>query len=129
MDERGAGWVLFAGIVLIWGGIMKIFDANWAFRYHGVLPSNLEAGIFGHSLKTYAWVDLGVAAILLICGVLVIKGSRFARWVGIIAAVIAGVSAIWWMPFYPVWAFVYIVIAALVVYALAVYGGDRQTVS
>ena len=33
------------------------------------------------------------------------------------------------MPFYPVWAFVYIVIAALVVYALAVYGGDRQTVS
>ena len=75
MDERGAGWVLFAGIVLIWGGIMKIFDANWAFRYHGVLPSNLEAGIFGHSLKTYAWVDLGVAAILLICGDLVIKGS------------------------------------------------------
>ena len=36
MEERGAGWVLFAGIVLIWGGIMKIFDANWAFRYHGV---------------------------------------------------------------------------------------------
>ncbi len=83
MDERAAGWVLFAGIVLIWGGIMKIFDANWAFRYHGVLPSNLEAGIFGHSLKTYAWVDLGVAAILLICGVLVIKGSRFARWAAV----------------------------------------------
>ena len=76
MDERGAGWVLFAGIVLIWGGIMKIFDANWAFRYHGVVPSNLEAGILGHSLKTYAWVDLGVAVNLLICGVLVIKGSR-----------------------------------------------------
>ena len=55
--------------------------------------------------------------------------SSRSRWVGIVAAVIAGVSAIWWMPFYPVWAFVYIVIAALVVYALAVYGGDRQTVS
>ena len=53
----------------------------------------------------------------------------FARWVGIIAAVIAGVSALWWMPFYPVWAFVYIVITALVVYALAVYGGDRERVS
>ena len=129
MEERDAGWVLFAGIVLIWGGIMKIFDANGAFRYHGVLPSNLEAGIFGRSLKTYAWVDLAVAAILLICGVLVIRGPRSARWVGIVAAVIAGVSAIWWMPFYPVWAFVYIVIAALVVYALAVYGGERQTVS
>ena len=31
--------------------------------------------------------------------------------------------------FHPVGAFVYIVIAALVIYSLAVYGGERQTVS
>jgi len=30
------------------------------------------------------------------------------------------------MPFYPIWSFVYIFIAALVIYALAVYGGDRE---
>jgi hypothetical protein len=126
VDDRGEGWVLFAGIVLIWAGIMKVFDAIWAFRYHGVLPSNLEAAIFGHSLKTYGWVDLVVAAILIICGFLVISGSGFARWVGIVAAVIAGISAIWWMPYYPIWAFAYIFIAALVIYALAVYGGDRE---
>ena len=86
MEHRGDGWVLFAGIVLIWAGIMKVFDAIWAFRYHGVLPSNLEAAIFGHSLKTYGWVDLIVAAILIICGLLVIGRSAFARWVGIVGA-------------------------------------------
>jgi hypothetical protein len=128
MENRGTGWLLFAGIVLIWGGIMKVFDAIWAFSYHGVLPYNLEAGIFGHSLKTYGWVDLGVAAILLICGFLVVGGSSFARWVGIVAAVIAGISAIWWIAFYPIWAFVYIFIAALVIYALAVYGGEPEVV-
>jgi len=105
---------------------MKVFDAIWAFRYHGVLPYNLEAAIFGHSLKTYGWVDLAVAAILIICGFLVISGSGVARWVGLVAAAIAGISAIYWMPFYPVWSFVYIFIAALVIYALAVYGGDRE---
>ena len=126
MESRGEGWVLFAGVMLIWGGIMKVFDAIWAFRYHGVLPSNLEAAVFGHSLKTYGWVDLIVAAILIICGFLVMSGSGFARWVGIVAAVIAGISAIYWMPFYPIWSFVYIFIAALVIYALAVYGGDRD---
>jgi hypothetical protein len=129
VEHRGEGWVLFAGIVLIWGGIMKVFDAIWAFRYHGVLPSNFEAALFGHSLKTYGWVDLAVAAILIICGFLVIGGSGIGRWVGIVAAVIAGISAIWWMPFYPVWGFVYIFIAALVIYALAVYGGDREGLS
>ncbi len=126
MDQRGEGWIVFAGVVLIWGGIMKVFDAIWAFRYHGVLPSNFEAAIFGHSLKTYGWVDLVVAAILILSGFWVIAGSSIARWVGIVAAVIAGISAIWWMPYYPVWGFVYVFIAALVIYALAVYGGDRE---
>jgi hypothetical protein len=126
MDQRGDGWIVFAGVVLIWGGIMKVFDAIWAFRYHGVLPSNLEAAVFGRSLKTYGWIDLIVAAILIICALMVFSGSNVGRWVGIFAGVLAGVSAIWWMPFYPVWSLVYIFIAALVVYALAAYGGDRE---
>ena len=72
MEQRGEGWVLFAGIMLGLGGIMKIFDAIWAFSYHGVLPSNLEAAIFGHSLVTYGWIDVIVAAILLISAVAVV---------------------------------------------------------
>lgn len=126
MEHRGEGWTLFAGIVLVLGGVMKIFDGIWAFRYHGVLPSNLEAAVFGHSLKTYGWIDFIVAAILIICGFLVISGSSIARWVGIVAAAIAGISAIWWMPYYPIWSFTYIFIAALVIYALAVYGGNPE---
>src|SRR5664279_1797912 len=105
---------------------MRAFDAIWAFSYHGVLPYNLEAAVFGHSLKTYGWIDFIVAAILIISGFAVVSGSGVARWIGIIAAAIAGISAIYWMPFYPVWAFVYIVIAFLVIYALAVYGGVRE---
>ena len=64
MDRRGEGWIMFAAIVLAVAGIMRIFDAIWAFRYHGVLPGNLEAAIFGHSLKTYGWIYLVVAAVL-----------------------------------------------------------------
>jgi hypothetical protein len=48
MERRGEGWILFAAIVLGVAGIMRIFDAIWAFRYHGVLPENFEAAIFGH---------------------------------------------------------------------------------
>ena len=105
---------------------MKVFDAIWAFSYHGALPYNFEAAIFGHILKTYGWVDLAVAATLIICGFYVVVGSNLARWVGIVAGLIAGISAIWWIPFYPIWGFVYIAIAGLVIYALAVYGGQQE---
>ena len=40
MDRRGEGWILFAAIALGVAGIMRIFDAIWAFRYHGVLPGS-----------------------------------------------------------------------------------------
>jgi hypothetical protein len=39
------------------------------------------------------------------------------------------ISAVWWMPYYPIWSLVYITIGLLVIYALAVYGGKETTQS
>jgi hypothetical protein len=126
MDRRGGGWVVFAAIVLGVAGVMRFFDAIWAFSYHGVLPDNLQGAIFGHSLKTYGWVYLVVAVVLLVCGFLVLSGSQVGRWVGIAAGAIGCISAIWWMPYYPIWSLTYIAIGALVIYALAAYGGKAE---
>ena len=64
-----------------------------------------------------------VAIILFGAGILVMYAkSGFAQWFGIIAAAIGAISAIWWMPYYPVWSFVYIFTCMLVIYALAAYG-------
>jgi hypothetical protein len=120
---EGEGWRFFAGTVLGIAGIMRIFDAIWAFGYHGVLPSNLEGAIFGHSLKSYGWVYLVVAIVLIGASVGVVMGSQFSRWIGITAGAVLAVSSIWWMPYYPVWSLMYIGIGVLVIYALAIYGG------
>ena len=128
MNGRGEGWVTFAAIVLGVAGIMRIFDAIWAFRYHGVLPENFEAAIFGHSLKTYGWIYLVVAAVLIVSAVLVLSGSQVARWAGVAAGAIIAISAVWWMPYSPVWSLAYIAIGAVVIYALVVYGGKAETV-
>ncbi len=105
---------------------MRIFDAIWAFRYHGVLPQNLEDAIFGHSLKTYGWVYLIVAIVLIVCAFGGMARSQISRWVGIFAGAVLAVTSIWWMPYYPVWSFTYIAIGVLVVYALAAYGGRDE---
>ena len=123
MEQRGEGWVTFAAIILFLGGIMKVFDAIWAFSYHGVVPVNLQGAVFGHTLKTYGWIDLAVAAILILCAAAVMGGSEVGRWAGIVAGAIGAIDAIWWMPYYPIWGFTYIVLGVLVIYGLAVYGG------
>lgn len=124
--DAGTGWVTFASIVLFVAGIMRIFDAIWAFRYNGVLPANLEDAVFGHSLNTYGWIYLIVAAVLIVAGFLLLSGSQVGRWIGIVAGAIGSISAIWWMPYYPVWSLAYIAIGALVIYALVAHGGPAQ---
>jgi len=128
VEERGAGWLVFAGTALILAGIMRVFDAIWAFRFHGTLPSNLEGALFGHSLKTYGWIYLIVAVILILAGMGVIARMQSARWVGILAAAIGGISAIWLMPYYPIWEMTYIGICFFVIYGLAVHGEREPAV-
>jgi len=126
MEQKGEGWLLFAAIVLGVAGVMRLFDAIWSFRYHGVLPQNLENAIFGSSLKTYGWVYLIVAVILFICAVGVVARSQFSRWIGIFAGAVMSISAVWWMPYYPVWSLAYVFAGIFVIYGLAVYGGRES---
>ncbi len=125
--NKGAGWLFFAGTVLGIAGIMRFFDAIWAFGYNGAVPSNLEGAVFGHSLNTYGWVYLIVAIVLIISSFGILVGSQFSRWIGIFAGAILAVSSIWWMPYYPIWSLTYITLGILVIYALATYG-SRETI-
>ncbi len=129
MRPEGEGWLFFAGTVLGIAGIMRIFDAIWAFRYHGAVPDNLQNAIFGHSLKTYGWVYIVVAAILLLSSFGVMARSQFSRWIGIFAWAVMAVSAVWWIPYYPVWYLVYIFIGVLLIYGLAAYGSKETAAS
>ena len=122
-EERGSGWLFFSGTVLGLAGIMRIIDAIWAFSYKGALPENLKDGVLGSNLKHYAWAWLIVGVILIVSSFLVIVRSQLARWIGMIASAIAAISAIIWMPYYPVWSLTYVVLAVLALYGLARYGG------
>ncbi len=126
MHERGHGWIVFAAIVLGVAGVMRIFDAIWAFRYHGVLPQHLEDAIFGTSLKTYGWVYLVVGVLLILSAFAVMSRSQIGIWVGVVFAALASISAIWWMPYYPIWSLTYVGLGVLVIYALIAHGYDSE---
>ena len=115
-EEQGSGMLFFAGTMLGLAGIMRIIDSIWAFSYKGALPDGLKDGTLGSDLKNYAWLWLAVGIILLVSSGFVLVRSQFARWVGLFAAAIAGISAITWMPYYPIWSLTYIAIAVTVLY-------------
>jgi hypothetical protein len=119
---EGQNWLLFAGVVLIIMGISRILDAIWAFRYKGSVPDHLQDSLFGQTLSSYGWVWLVVGILLILAGIGVFSHNQYARWFGIIVASLAAVSAMAWIPYYPVWSLIYMFGGFLVVYGLATYG-------
>lgn len=122
MKQKGTGWVIFAAIMMAIAGVMRLFDSAWAFEYKGALPEHLQNAIFGHNLKTYGWLYLAVGIVLLIAAFGVLVGSQAARWFGVAAGAVACISAVWWIEYYPIWSLTYVLIGALVIYALVAHG-------
>lgn len=129
---KRSGWVSFSAIILIVAGVSRIFDAIWAFRYNGPVVDDLHQAIFGHSLTAYGWIWLIVGIILIAAGLLLIAGgglgAEVSRWVGIVAAAILAITAVSWLPYYPVWSLIYIGLGVVIIYALLTqYVDDTAT--
>ena len=127
---RRSGWLTFSAVVLIIAGIMRVIDAIWAFGYHGAIPDNLQGALLGHSLATYGWIWLIIGVVLIVAGALVLgpsdqRSAEVSRWIGIVAAALAAISAIFVMPYYPLWALIYIAIAVMVIYGLSARYGEQ----
>jgi hypothetical protein len=123
-DDQGSGWLTFAAVILVLAGIMKLFDSIWAFRAKGSLDSsNAAHATLGSSISAYGWWWLIIGILLILAGFAVLQRSQLARWIGIVAATIAAVGSLAWMPYFPIWSLLYALMSIFVIYALAAHGG------
>jgi hypothetical protein len=120
--KRGTGWIGFAGVVLIIAGAFDIVSGLWALDNK---DSALDAVLYESNLETWGWIYLIVGIVILVAGFAVFGRAQWARWVGVLAAMLGIVIEFFWMFQTPGRSLVYIVIALLVIYGLVVYG-DRE---
>jgi hypothetical protein len=127
LEERGSGWIAFAGIMLILVGALDIVNGLWALDHKDTAP-NVQQLMYAN-LETWGWIMLIWGIVVVIAGFLVFSRSQFGRWIGILAASIAMIVNMTWIVAYPLASLAVVFLAALVLYALIVYGGrDEATV-
>jgi hypothetical protein len=122
-----AGWLAFASTMLAIGGVFKIFDAFWAFKYDDDVSDQLQTILFERDLKSWGWVWLTMGVLLLIAAACVVTGSQWARWVGILAAGAGAIVFLPWIYYQPLWTVLSVSLMILTIYALAAYGGRRDS--
>jgi hypothetical protein len=116
---EGAGWLSFAGIMLVLVGFFNIIDgiaaiANSDYLVNHLLFANMDA---------WGWFFLIWGVLQVLAGFAILGGAVWAAAVGIIAAFFNAIAQLSWAATYPVWAVTAVVIDVLVIYALVVYGG------
>ena len=125
-DEQSGwavGWTAFAGIMMVLLGGWWIIAGLVAIINDDFFVVGQEY-IFQFDATTWGWIHLILGIVILLSGFGLFTANVWARTVGVIIAVIAGLAAFAWLPWYPVWAIIFIAIAVAVIWALTAHGRD-----
>jgi len=122
VEERGSGWVAFAGILLLILGTLNTIEGIAAISkaHFFVRDTNY---IFG-SLNSWGWVVLIIGIAQLLVGLGVMAKNQFARWTGVAVLGLNAIAQLLFIPAYPFWSLALFSVDILAIYGLVTYG-DR----
>jgi hypothetical protein len=123
--ERASGWVAFAAVMLGFAGTWNIIDGSLAVARSKVYAVNATY-VFG-DLRTWGWIILAFGIAQVCAAFALLGGSSIARWFGIAAAAVSSIAQLMFIPAAPFWALAMFALDMLVIYALTVYGGRRES--
>ena len=103
-----AGWISFAGFVMILSGGFSILQGFGMLINSDQFPNS--DSVFSQNATTWGCVELIVGVVVLLAGFAVFKGNVLARTVGVIGATISALASFAAIGLYPVWGICIIVI-------------------
>ncbi len=120
-ESSGAGWVMFAGIMLLIAGVLNVIYGIAAVDDSKFFVHETQYILSG--LNTWGWVTIILGALQILAAFSIWSGGGFGRWFGIFAASLSAIAALMYMPAYPFWSLSVFAIDILIIYGLAAYGG------
>jgi hypothetical protein len=114
-----AGWIGFAGIIMLVVGTMDFFEGLIAlFRdnYYVVTGSSFLVV----NLTTWGWIMIIWGAVLVLAGLGLLAGQTWARWFAIVVVCLNFFAQLGFVggSAYPLWALIVLVLNIIVLYAL-----------
>jgi hypothetical protein len=126
-DRTGwSSWAMFAGFMMILVGIFQqiqglvaIFNDDWYLVSNRGLVLSIDYSAWG-------WIHLALGLLIATAGVAVINGKTWARILGCVLALVSAVANLMFIAAYPAWSIIVIALDVLVIYALAMHGGELE---
>jgi len=123
-SEKGGGWLLFAGIMIMLVGLLNVIYGIAAIDNANFFVNDQQYIL--SDLNTWGWVMLILGALQLAAALSIWSGGGFGRWFGIGVASLNAIAALLAIPAYPFWSLAIFAVDILIVYGLAAYGGGHR---
>jgi hypothetical protein len=119
-DDRGYGWVAFAGVLLLVLATMNTIEGIAAIGNAHFFVGNASY-VFG-DLNTWGWVTLCLGALQGLVALGIFFKNQFARWAGVAVLGLNAVAQLLIMPAYPFWSLSLFAIDVVAIYGLLAHG-------
>jgi hypothetical protein len=121
-----AGWVAFAGVMLIMLGSFQIVQGLVALFDDGfylVRPNGLVVDV---DYNTWGWIHTVIGIVGVLAGIGLLAGNMAARVAGVVIAALSALVNLAFISAYPVWSTILIAFDVIVIYAIIVHGRELK---
>lgn len=126
-DDPGAGmgYVRFGGVMMavlggfgVIEGLVALFSPTYFVTVGGA--------VLTFDLTTWGWLHIIIGALVLVTGLALLGNApSWARIVGVALVAVNMIVQLAWLPAFPIWSIILLVIDVLVIYALIATWGVR----
>lgn len=120
------GWIAFASTIMILGGFFDmIFGLATLFQRNIIISSPNNVWLV--DLTTWGWTMFFFGVLLILGGLSLMTGSMWARIFVVILASLSAIANFAFIPVYPIWSIMVVVIDVLIIYAVTAHGSEIKT--
>jgi hypothetical protein len=119
------GWIAFASFALLLVGIFHLIAGFVAlFKDDIYLSINNVAWVFSYT--SWGWIHIIGGILSIIAAGSLMQGKMYGRIIAVIVAFFAAIANMAFIPIYPVWSIIMLVINIVVIWAVIVHGNEMK---
>jgi hypothetical protein len=120
------GWVVFAAALLILLGCFHVIQGIAALAKDEIFVVRSDGLIVNIDYTAWGWAHIIGGAIAVLVGACLLAGQMWARIIAVLVAMLSAVANAVFLPAYPLWSALMIVIDLLVIWAVTVHGSELK---
>jgi hypothetical protein len=121
-----AGWVIFAGVMMIMLGSFQIIEGLVALFDDGFYAVGSNGLVVNVDYNTWGWAHTIIGIVAIGAGLGLLAGNLAARIVGVGVAFLSALVNLAFISAYPIWSTIMIVIDVVVIFAIIVHGRELK---